>query len=282
MQDIIHNTPNMLKFLLLSVSSIFVFTTLNAQSYKSSLSFQQNLYTVAAIQVPVEEGVATDAIKDYMSRKGFKDSHLKDFIVFRSILLDSTSGLISDAYFTIERKSHSEKDITNISLLPIKKGETISLATVDDSSLKSSLVYLDSLKHYVLSYSLKHDIKDQQKAVDKIKSNMVSLKNDSGDIAKKIRGYESDLQENKIDQDKETRALSLIATGDQAALTKAHNKMDKLMNNQTDYEKKLRNAKAALEKNTQDRATQQGLYEKETQAMEALKKRFQDLGITTI
>ncbi|HEY4935766.1 MAG TPA: hypothetical protein VII44_04265 [Puia sp.] len=48
--------------------------------------------------------------------------------------------------------------------------------------MKSSLVYLDSLKHYILSYSLKQDIKAQQKAVDKIKSNMVNLKNDSGDI----------------------------------------------------------------------------------------------------
>jgi hypothetical protein len=272
----------MRKYFLLYVSAILIFTKINAQSYKSSLSFQKNMYTVAAIQVPVEEGVAIDAIKDYMSRKGFKDTHLKDFIIFRSILLDSATGLISDAYFTIERKSHSEKDISTISLLAIKKGETVSPATVTDSSLKSSLIYLDSLKHYVQSYSLKQDIKAQQKAVDKIKSNLVSLKNDSGDIAKKIRGYESDLQENKIDQDKETRELSLIATGDQASLTKAHNKMDKLMNNQTDYEKKLRNAKAALEKNMQDRASQQSLFEKETQSMESLKKRYQDLGVATL
>jgi hypothetical protein len=272
----------MRKFLLLAVSAFFVWTTLNAQSFKSSLTFQKNLYTVAEIQVPIEEGVVTDAVKDYMSRKGFKDSHLKDFIIFRSVPLDSASGILSDAYFTIERKSHSEKDITNISLLPVKKGETISPTTVEDSSfMKSSLVYLDSLKHYVLSYSLKQDMKAQQKAVDKIKSNLVSLKNDSGDIAKKIRGYESDLLENKNDQDKQTRALSLIATGDQAALTKAHNKMDKLMNSQTDSEKKLRNAKAALEKNTQDRATQQGLLEKENQALEALKKRHQELGMVT-
>jgi hypothetical protein len=270
----------MLKFLLLSISSIFFLTGLNAQSYKSSLIFQKNTYTVAAIQVPLEQGVVEDAVKDYMSRKGFKDSHLKDFIVFRSVPLDSGSAVATDAYFTIEKKSHSEKDITIISLLPVKKGETISPSTVEDSSLmKSSLVYLDSLKHYVLSYSLKQDMKAQQKAVDKIKSNMLSLKNDSGDIAKKIRGYESDLAQNKNDQDKETRALSLIATGDQAALTKAHNKMDKLMDNQTDYEKKLRNAKAALEKNSQDRVTQQSLFEKENQALDALKKRHQDLGI---
>ena len=272
----------MRKFLQLSIPCIFLLKSLDAQSYKTSLTFQKNTYTAAAIQVTLEEGVVSDAIKDYMSRKGFKDSHFKDFLVFRSVPLDSGSAIVTDTYFTIEKKSHSEKDITTISLLPVKKGETISPASVEDSSLmRSSLIYLDTLKHYVLSYSLKQDIKAQQKAVDKIKSNLLNLKNDSGDIAKKIRGYQSDLVENKNDQDKETRELSLIATGDQAALSKAHNKMDKLMNNQTDYEKKLRNAQAALEKNTQDRTTQQTLLEKETQALDALKKRHQDLGMVT-
>jgi hypothetical protein len=273
----------MKKFLLFSLYMMLSSAFLNAQSYKGNLTFQKNLYSVAAIQVTLEEGVVNDAVKDYMSRKGFKDSHFKDFIVFRSVPLDSGSSVVADTYFTIEKKSHSEKDLTIISLLPVKKGEVISPSTVADSALmKCSLIYLDSLKHYVLSYSLKQDIKAQQKAVDKIKSNLLNLKNDSGDIAKKIRGYQSDLVENKNDQDKETRELSLIATGDQAALAKAHNKMDKLMNNQTDYEKKLRNAQAALEKNTQERATQQGLLEKEMQALDALKKRHQDLGMVTL
>ncbi len=272
----------MRKFLQLYVCSLCVLATLKAQSYKTSLTFQKNTYAVAAIQVTLEEGVVTDAIKDYMSRKGFKDTHLKDFLIFRSVPMDGNPSVVTDAYFTIEKKSHSEKDITNITLLPVKKGETISPAAVEDSStLNSSMVFLDTLKHYILSYSLKQDIKAQQKVVDKIKSNILSLKNDSGDIAKKIRGYQSDLMENKNEQDKETRELSLIATGDQAALSKAHNKMDKLLNNQADYEKKLRNAQAALEKNTQDRATQQTMYEKEAQALEALKKRHQDLGIVT-
>jgi hypothetical protein len=269
----------MRKFLRLAAPALFALTTLKAQSYKSSLTFQKNIYTVATIQISSDEDVVTDAVKDYMSSRGFKDAHYKDFIVFRDIPLENGSTFLMDAYFNINRKSHSEKDITVICLLPVKKGETLLPANVEDSSfMSSSLVYLDSLKHYILSYSLNQEMKAQQKAVDKIKSNMISLKNDSGDIAKKIRGYESDLLENKNDQAKQIRALSLIATGDQSALTKAHNKMDKLMNYQTDYEKKLRIAKADLEKNTQDRATQQGLFEKETQALEALKKRHQDLG----
>ena len=50
--------------------------------------------------------------------------------------------------------------------------------------------------------------------------------------------------------------------------------MDKLLDNQADYEKKIRNYKADLEENTKDRATQQSLYDKQSQALEALKQRL--------
>ena len=49
------------------------------------------------------------------------------------------------------------------------------------------------------------------------------------------------------------------------------------MDNQADYEKKLRNYKADLDTNTKDRAAQQTLFEKETQSLEALKQRHQTM-----
>ena len=60
-------------------------------------------------------------------------------------------------------------------------------------------------------------------------------------------------------------------------LAKAHKKMDKLMDDQTDYEKKLRNYKADLEKNTEDRSTEQSIYETANSQLESLKKRLENL-----
>ena len=195
-----------------------------------------------------------------MSRKGYKDAHYKDFIVYRSVPLNEESSSTIDAYFNINQKSHAEKDITIISLLPVKKGETLVPANAEDSSfIRMAMVYLDSMRYNILSYSLKQRIAAQQKIVDKIKSKMLDLKNDSGDIAKKIRSYDSDLQQNKKDQEKQTREISKMSTGDEAGLAKAHKKMDKLMDDQTDYEKKLRNYKADLEKNTENRSTEQSI-----------------------
>ena len=272
----------MRKPLLFLLPAVFVITSLKAQlqSYNSNLTFQKNQYTVAAIQVPFDEDVVTSAIKDYMSRRGFKDAKYKDFVVFRSVPLDSATNIFSDAYFNINRKSRSEKDISVISLLPVKKGQTLLPASAEDSSfISSSLVFLDSLRPYILSYSLHQEILAQQETLGKINSKITDLKNDSGDIAKKIRGYEGDLAENKNDQDKQTREINNISVGNQSALAKAHKRMDKLMNRQTDYEKKLRNAREDQAKNRRALETQRSLADRESQTMDSLKLRKQNLGL---
>jgi len=268
------NLTAMRNLLVLFVVTLCLFTSLNAQSYKGNYTFQKASYPVASVQVPYEEDVVTEAVKDYMTGKGYKDSHFKDFIIFRSVSLGNGSADLTDAYFNVTHKSRSEKDITIISLLPVKKGETLAPATEEDSSyISRSMVFLDSMIHHIHHYSLTQQIQLSQKVLDKTKAKMVSLKNDSGDIAKKIRSYEGELMQNKNDQAKQTKVINSTATGDQDALAKAHKKMDKLLDNQADYEKKLRNYKADLETNTKDRETQQTLFEKETQSLEALKQR---------
>jgi hypothetical protein len=268
----------MRKILFAVLPVLCILTTVKGQSYKSSYLFQKNNYPVAAIQVPFGEDVVTDAVKDYMNSRGYKDAHYKDFIVFRDVPIQEGSSVLSDAYFNVSKKSHSEKDVTIICLLPVKKGETLTPLSEDSAAMNSSLTYLDSLVNRVHRYSLQQLIQTQQKTLDKTKSKMLSLKNDSGDIAKKIRNYEGDLAENKTDQEKQTKLINKTATGDQEALSKAHKKMDKLLNDQTDYEKKIRNYKADLEQNTQDRQTQQSLFDNQNQALNALKQRYQSVG----
>jgi hypothetical protein len=269
----------MRKFLLLASGLLFAITVLKAQSYTGNFLFQKNNYPVAAIQVPYDQAVVTEAVKDYMSSKGYKDAHYKDFIVFRDVTLQSGSSVLSDAYFDISKKSRSEKDVTIISLLPVKKGVTLVPSAEEDSAVvKSSLVYLDSLVDRVERYSLMKQLQTQQKTLDKTKAKLLNLKNDSGDLAKKIRNLQSELADNKTAQDKQTKFISSLSTGDQDGLAKAHKQMDKLLDNQTDYEKKIRNYQADLEKNAQDRLTGQALFESQTQAMNALRLRFQAIG----
>src|SRR5579872_7071950 len=127
--------------LLLLFSFVLFFSgSLKAQAYRTTFTFQKNTYGAAAIQVPYEENVVTEAVKDYMTGKGYKDAHYKDFVIFRSVPLDNGSSSYSDAYFNIEKKSRSEKDITVITLIPVKKEATLLPATEEDSSYISKSV----------------------------------------------------------------------------------------------------------------------------------------------
>ncbi len=267
----------MRRLLLVCIPVFFILPSLHAQSYNSNLVFQKNRYAVASLQLPYEEDVVTAAIRDYMSRKGFKDSRYKDFVVFRSMPLDSSRTIITDGYFDISRKSRSEKDLTILSLLPVKKDQPLLAANVEDSAaIGSAIIFLNNLKPFILDYGIQHEIITQQEAVGKAQSKFVRLKNDSGDIAKKMRGYESDLQQNKIDQDKESREILKTATGDNEALEKEHKKMGKLLDKQADLEKKLRNTQSDAYKNNKDLETQQNLVDKENQALNALKLKQQN------
>jgi hypothetical protein len=265
----------MRKVLLSSVLSGLLFSALSAQSYNSSISFQKNQYTVAAVQIPADEDVVSAAVKDYMSRKGFRSAGYKDFLVFRSVPLDSDRNDLSDAYFSIGRKSRAEKDLTVVNLLPVKRDQTLLPANVDSSMFSSALAYLNDLKPYVVHYSIVQQIQAQQETVTKVETRIRKLKNDSLDIVSKIRSYESSLRENKDAQDKQATELQNISSGDHTALSKAHKKMDKLQDRQNDYEKKLRNAQGDADQNRRDLTEQQGRLDKESQVLDSLKKQEQ-------
>lgn len=270
----------MRKLIPTTVFAVLALFTVNAQSYSSNLSFQKNQYAVAAIQIPFEEDVVTDAVKDFMSRKGSKDAKYKDFIVFRSVALDS-SAVLTDAYFNINRKNRSEKDVTIINLLPVKKNQTLVPGNTDSLLLSAAMAYLDSLKPFIMHYSVQQEIKSQQQVFSKAQSKLSRLKNDSGDIAKKIRGYGDDLADNKNDQEKQQKEIAIISTGDHAAIAKAQSRMDKLLNRQADLEKKLRNAKDDAEKNRKNLESQQDTLNKESQMLDSLKVRQKNLDSLT-
>ena len=92
-----------------------------SQAFPTRIDFQKTQQSAAAIQLPYASGTVEDAVKEYMTKKGYKSSSTKGFIVFRSAPLDSVDTNLSDLYFTIERKSRKESDVTVITLVPAKK-----------------------------------------------------------------------------------------------------------------------------------------------------------------
>jgi len=124
--------------------SIFSAGALSAQSYEGKIDYQKTQQPVAMIQLPHSKGDVEDALKVYMAKKGAKSSGMKGFTVFRSVHLNDSDSSISDLYFMTGAKSRQEKDITVLTLLPVKKNQDILTRTPgDDALIASARSFLD-------------------------------------------------------------------------------------------------------------------------------------------
>src|ERR1700712_4997453 len=100
-------------FLLLTVS-LALRSAISAQAYAGKLEYQKTQQPVAIIELPYNQDVVEDGIKDYMAKRGLKGASSKGFNVFRGTKLDSADADASDLYFKIDRKSRKEKDVAVI------------------------------------------------------------------------------------------------------------------------------------------------------------------------
>ncbi len=108
--------------------------TAHAQAYESRLEYQKTQQPVAVIELPYNQDVVEDGIKDYMAKKGVKGSGSRGFTVFRALKLDENDANLCDLYFKIEHKSRKEKDVTVVTLLPTKTNQDILARSLTDST----------------------------------------------------------------------------------------------------------------------------------------------------
>jgi len=257
----------------------FVFFLNNAvksqvQAIESRIEVQKTQQPVAKINIPSSPDVAEEAIKEYMGKRGVKNASYKDYFVFRSCKLDSSSEDLSDLYFRVEKKSSQEKDISTVTLLPTKKGEDIpSHSPSDNSKIESAKSFLNSMAPFVEAKYISLQVSNQEKVLQKAQKKMTSLESDSSDLEKKIRNVNADLEQNKNDQAKQNIDIQTKATADFDTKQKAQKKMNKLIDTQSDLQKKLRKTQEDLIQNKKDILTAQKEVEKEEQILAAIKSK---------
>jgi hypothetical protein len=209
-----------------------------------------------------------------MAKKGYKSADSKGFVVFRGASLDSTGTDLSDLYFTIERKSRKEKDITLITLLPAKKNEDLLTRSQTDSTrIDKARSFLDNMVPYIDAHHVQLQINDQTDVVKKAEKKMNSLLSDQNDLNKKIRRLQEDSTQNKKDQVKAAADIQVNINADDKTKQKSQKKMRNLLDDEGDLAKKLRNTRADLDQNKRDQITQQQELDKQKQVLEAVKAR---------
>src|SRR5258708_26205904 len=245
-----------------------------SQAYPTKIDYQKTQQSGAAIQLPYASGTAVDGVKEYKAKKRYKSFSTKGFIVFRSAPLDSTDTDLSDLYFTVERKSRKESDVSVITLLPAKKNEDLLTRSQTDSTrIDRARYFLDNMAPQIEGYHIQLQINSQADVVKKAEKKMNSLMSDQNDLNKKLRRLQSDSAQNKKGQIKEAADLQVNVNADDDTKKKNHKKLNKLLDEEGDLAKKLRNTLSSLDQNKRDLAAQQQEVDKQRLAFDAIKAR---------
>jgi hypothetical protein len=246
--------------------------TLPAQAFEGKIEYQKTMQPAAIIEWPYAEGIVEDAIKDYMGKRGCQQTNSNGFHIFKATRLDSVDADTSDLYFKIERKSRREKDITVVSLLVTKKNEPIQVPPAEGSArMEAAKSFLNNMAPYVEAGNLAVEINNQEEAIKKARKKYDNLLTEQNDLDKRIRKLEGELDQNKIDQQKEANLIQDNSQQDIATKEKLHKKMGRLLTEQADIQKKLRKSHGDLEQNGKDQDKQNQELREQQKLLETLK-----------
>jgi hypothetical protein len=260
-------------FLFLSIC-LFCKAGLFAQAYISETAMRNTKQAAAAIRLPYGTDPVEDALKQYMMTRGFKSTGSGGFLLFRSIPMDGADTALSDLYFKTDVASRKEKDMTVLSLIPVRKNQDLMARTLADSSrLEKARLFLDSLAPFVTTYNTGLQLSSQQEILGKARKKMNDLKSDQGDLDKRIRNLQSDLDQNQKDQVKTAADLHASVNADDDTKRKYQKRLNKLLDEEASLQKKLRRSQLDLEQNKNDQEKQLTEVNKQQLGLESVKAR---------
>lgn len=172
-----------------------------AQAMDGSVKVSKELQPAAVIQLPYESGIVSDALTDYLSKKGrSKSTDLKGFTTFRNTQAATDNSANADLYFKVERKSRQEKGTTLVSLLLTAPKEGDAAGTnLHYMNMEEAKAFLNGLMPAIEAYNLEQTIKDQNATIIKAESKYKSLVEDGTDLEKKKTAIEKKITENRMD-----------------------------------------------------------------------------------
>ena len=262
------------KFYLLLLAGIGYASGLFGQAYIAQVDKGKTPQTGAAIRLSYTSDQVEDALKAYLSGKGYKSSSSHGYIVYRAVLLNVDDKDGADLYFATVTPDRKQKDLTVLSMVPARKNQDISTGVFTDSTkLDAAKSFLDSLAPFVNTYGTGVLMNNQQTALQKAQRKMSDLRDDSTDLQKKLRDLQSDLAQNKADQVKAAADLQTYIGADNDTKAKYQKRMNKLIDKQGSLEKKIRKTQDDIADNKSDMDKQQAIVLQQQQGLDAVKAR---------
>ena len=243
-----------------------------SQAYVTQTGKGKSLQPAAAVRLAFNTDIVEDALKAYLSKKGYSSSHARGYILSRAVPLGDGDG--NDLYFSTSTPDRKVKDNTELVLIPAKKNADIGNgAFVDSSKLTQASAFLDEFTPFVKAYGINTQLTTQQDGLLKAQKKMTNLRNDSSDLEKRLRNLQSDLTENKSDQVKAASDLQTYVGNDNDKKFKYQKKLNNLLDKQGSLEKKIRNTESDLAEKKSDMVKQQDAVDQMQHALDATKER---------
>jgi hypothetical protein len=172
---------------------------------KGKVTFYGNKYEGSIIEFDAPAKVVEEAIKEMMSKRGYKPTEKKDFLIYKNVLLRNTE--IKDAvdvYASVEAKSRSEKNKTLVSIIitqpgaipenKMEKTDAAAVATMGISGVGVSL--LSDMEEDVSIAAHNNEVALQQALIVKTERDLNYLVKDSIDFQQRLENLKLDIEKN--------------------------------------------------------------------------------------
>lgn len=176
-----------------------------------SVEYQKDNKSAAVIELPYTPDIVEGAIKDFMAKKGVKETRTKGFQAYKGATLNSYDSETADLYVKVEKKGRRDKDISLIYLLVGRANENVATRNGGDNyKMEEAKSFLNELVPVVEAYDLEVSISKQSDLVQKAEKKLKNLRDDQSDYEKKIRSFEDKLAQNKKDQESQSAELNKL------------------------------------------------------------------------
>ncbi|HQY12375.1 MAG TPA: hypothetical protein PK133_09190 [Ferruginibacter sp.] len=183
-----------------------LFTKADAQSRTSKIEYQKADREAIVNEVPFPVDMILKALEDTLEKMGYKGKESKGFIVYKGVKMPALGSGAYDLYFSVDRKSKKEKDISNVTMMISKGFDSFITEKSDPGLVQNAKTYLDNLRNTVAVYDRNQQITGQEEAVIKLEKKIESLTEDAADLQKKKKKLEKEIEDNikeQADQQKE-------------------------------------------------------------------------------
>lgn len=202
------------------ITLIFTFLALGvcAQNTSGTLQFNGANYPAEMQEFPLSPAEAEKVIRERMRHAGYSPEKAKGYLLYRNVSIHELSGgSPKDVIFKVDRKSRKNNNESVVLMSSAEPGEIPServkggakgLASITTASGAGSFLaaFQPHMQHHAHNLSVASKSDDIRKAEKRLES----LRKDQAKMEKKIKDLESDLQQNKKNQEVQSKEIESL------------------------------------------------------------------------